>query len=148
MVAHSHAPDPAQLRILSHLTANISKVSAPPSQAQGQQDPNQGPGLCNQTGPELVRAAHAHPPIYTHASHIPAPPHVHDHAYEIWLPYETPDAACVWHACVPMTQASVCLRVAPHISGMLSCTSPCPPCRSTHARIPPVLIMHVLHESS
>ena len=93
MVAHSHAPDPAQLRILSHLTANVSKVSAPPSQAQGQQDPNQGPGLCNQTGPELVRAAHAHPPIYTHASHIPAPPHVHDHAYEIWLPYETPDAA-------------------------------------------------------
>ena len=148
MVAHSHAPDPAQLRILSHLTANISKVSAPPSQAQGQQDPNQGPGLCNQTGPELVRAAHAHPPIYTHTSHIPAPPHVHDHAYEIWLPYETPDAACVWHACVPMTQASVCLRVAPHVSGMLSCTSPCPPCRSTHARIPPVLIMHVLHESS
>ena len=74
MVAHSHAPDPAQLRILSHLTANISKVSAPPSQAQGQQDPNQGPGLCNQTGPELVRAAHAHPPIYTHASHIPASP--------------------------------------------------------------------------
>ena len=41
-----------------------------------------------------------------------------------------PRCACAWHACVFVTLASACLWVAPHTSGMLSCTSPCPLHRS------------------